>query len=82
MAVHLRSIWNGDAHPCAADSTLYHDLTVPHYDRIFTFDIQIHGALLVILIRPFPGDLNELVIWNWESGRKLLVSILLFSERG
>lgn len=76
LAVHLRSIWNGDAHPRAAHSILYHDVT----HRGFLYDIQVHEALLVILIRVITGDLNELVIWNWESGRKLLVSISLFFE--
>ena len=46
------------------------------------YDIQVYEALLVILIRPIPGDLNELVIWNWKSGRKLLVSTSLSFECG
>lgn len=46
------------------------------------YDIQVHEVLLVILIRPISGDLNELVVWNWESGRKLLVSTSLFFESG
>lgn len=82
LAVHLRSLWNGDAHPCAAHSILYHDLTVPYDNESFSYDIQIHAALLVILIHPTPGNLNELVIWNWESGRQLLVCTPLLFECG
>jgi hypothetical protein len=71
--VHLRSLTTGEAHPLAKDDTLSLPLYKGRINVTANFVIQVFGELLAVLYYPELRRDNQVGIWEWKTGRLLLV---------
>lgn len=67
--IHLRTISEGKAHPASTKSALLEYQNPSHSN---SYMIQPSGDLLGIVFETH--DKNHLVVWNWKTGERLLVS--------
>ena len=70
--LHLWSMTSGQPHPAAGNPTIsYPRIRVTHVDVVSS--VSITNSRLAILVGT-PPDAWEMVVWDWRTGRILLVS--------
>jgi len=72
--LHLRSLSStpGEPHPLACDSKVLEHV-VGFHDSGITYNITISGDYVAVLINTRDAGENELVVWNWHTGEKMIV---------
>lgn len=75
--IHLRSLSTGATHPATVDPAY-----VSHRPEgaSHSFAIQSCGDYVGVLFTSLDDSRNELVIWNWKTGDRKLVSHFTFSS--
>lgn len=72
FCIHLRTLSTGDPHPFAKVKVLqclYED------EDDGSYCIQIFGELVAVLFTPASFEESMLVVWNWQTGKLLLVTM-------
>lgn len=74
FCVHLRTLSTGTPHPLSKATALH----CPYEDEVDgSYCIQIFGGLVAVLFTPISFEEKMLMVWEWKTGRQLLVSIFL-----
>lgn len=74
FCVHLRTLSTGTPHPLSKATALH----CPYEDEVDgSYCTQIFGDLVAVLFTPISFEEKMLMVWEWKTGRQLLVSIFL-----
>jgi hypothetical protein len=73
--IRLHTLSTGETHPLARNpATLEYTRIVPGHTIVSSYSIRVSADYVGILFL-YHDDENELVVWNWKTGAKCLVSI-------
>jgi hypothetical protein len=75
--IRLHTLSTGEKHPLAENTTtLEYAWSVPELTDIWSYSIRVSEDYVGILFL-YHDDRSELVVWNWKTGARCLVSIVL-----